>query len=78
MGRKAWLFSTSPKGAKASAIIYSIVETAKENNLDPLKYLTYVLEQLPLMDLTDEATLDTLMPWSNEIPINCYVPKRTT
>ena len=78
MGRKSWLFSTSPKGAKASAIIYSIVETAKENNLDPLKYLTYVLEQLPLMDLTDEAALESLMPWSNKIPTNCHVPKRTT
>lgn len=78
MGRKAWLFSTSPKGAKASAIIYSIVETAKENKLDPLRYLTYVLEQLPLIELTDEGELDALMPWSNEIPINCHVPKRTT
>ena len=44
IGRKAWLFSTSPKGAKASAIIYSIVDTAKENHLDPLRYLAYVLE----------------------------------
>jgi len=52
------------------------VETAKENNLDPLKYLTYVLEQLPLMDLTDEAALESLMPWSNEIPTNFHVPKR--
>lgn len=78
MGRKAWLFSTSPKGAKASAIIYSIVETAKENNLDPLKYLTYVLEQLPLIDLTDEVALESLMPWSTEIPTNCHVLKRTT
>ena len=58
--------------------IYSIVETAKENNLDPLKYLTYVLEQLPLMDLTDEATLESLMPWSTKVPTNCHVPKRTT
>lgn len=78
MGRKAWLFSTSPKGAKASAIIYSIVETVKENNLDPLKYLTYVLEQLPLIDLTDEVALESLMPWSTEIPTNCHVLKRTT
>ncbi len=62
MGRKAWLFSISPKGEKASAIIYSFVETAKENQLDPLKYLT------------DEAALDALMPWSN----NCHVRKRTT
>lgn len=78
IGRKAWLFSASPKGAKASAIIYSIVETAKENQIDPLKYLTYVLEQLPLIDLTDEAALDALMPWSDAIPTNCHVPKRTT
>ena len=67
IGRKAWLFSASPKGAKASAIIYSIVETAKENQLDPLKYLTYVLEQLPLINLTDNAALDALMPWSDKI-----------
>ncbi|EMW5726995.1 transposase domain-containing protein [Enterococcus faecium] len=78
IGRKAWLFATSQKGAKASAIIYSIVETAKENQLDPLKYLTYVLEQLPLIDLTDEAALDALMPWSDAIPTNCYVPKQTS
>ncbi|WP_281173049.1 transposase domain-containing protein [Viridibacillus arvi] len=55
-----------------------MVETAKENELDPLKYLTYVLEQLPLIDLTDEAALDALMPWSDAIPTNCHVPKRTT
>lgn len=78
IGRKAWLFSTSPKGAKASAIIYSIVETAKENQLDPLRYLTHVLEQIPLIDVTDDAALDALMPWSDKIPTNCHVPKRTT
>ena len=78
IGRKAWLFSTSPKGAKASAIIYSIVETAKENQLDLLRYLTYVLKQLPLIDVTDEAALDALMPWSDKIPIKCHVSKRTT
>ena len=61
MGRKAWLFSTSPKGAKASAVIYIIVETAKENHLDSLKYLTYVLEKLPLINLTENAALDALM-----------------
>lgn len=78
MGRKAWLFSHSPKGARASAIIYSIVETAKENRLDPLKYLTYVLEQLPLINVKDEAALEALMPWAAQIPANCHVPKRTT
>ena len=77
MGRKAWLFSTSPKGAKASAIIYSIVETAKENGLDPLRYLTYLLEQLPLIDLQDYAALDALMPWSKNVPTNCHIPKKS-
>lgn len=42
IGRKNWLFSNTPKGAKASAIIYSIVESAKENNLSPYAYLKYL------------------------------------
>lgn len=42
MGRKAWIFAQSMKGATASSIIYSIVETAKENQLNPLNYLTYL------------------------------------
>ena len=50
IGRKNWMFATSMKGARASAIVYSIVETAKENQLNPLNYLTYVFEQLPLID----------------------------
>ena len=49
------------KRAKASAVIYIIVETAKENHLDSLKYLTYVLEKLPLINLTENAALDALM-----------------
>ena len=62
IGRKNWLFSQSMKGAKASAIIYSLVETAKENQLNPLNYLTHVLEQLPFIDLTNETALDSLCP----------------
>ncbi len=65
------------RGAKASAIIYSIVETAKENGLNPLNNLTYVLEQLPRMEVTDEATLDQLLPWSKSIPTDCHVPQKT-
>lgn len=78
IGRKACLFASSSKGAKASTIIYSIVETAKENQLNLLKYLTYVLEQLLLIELTDAAALDALMPWSDKIPTNYQIPKRTT
>lgn len=47
IGRKNWLFANTPRGAKASAIIYSIIESAKENNLNPYAYLTHLFEQLP-------------------------------
>lgn len=77
IGRKNWLFSQSMKGAKASAIAYSIVETAKENQLNPLIYLTHVFEQLPLIDLTDSEALDKLLPWSKTLPPDCHVPIKT-
>jgi hypothetical protein len=68
MGRKAWLFANTPEGATASATIYSIVETAKENGLNPFKYLTYLFEQLPNIDVTEPATVDRLLPTSPELP----------
>ena len=73
IGRKAWLFANTPKGARASAIIYSIVETAKANGLNPYYYLRYLFEQLPNMDLTDENALDRLLPWSTTLPVSCIV-----
>src|SRR5690606_34820992 len=45
IGRKNWLFANTPRGAKASATIYSIIETAKENSLNPFQYLQYLFEQ---------------------------------
>ena len=65
IGRKGWLFSNTPRGAKASAIIYSIVETAKENGLNPYHYLTYLFEQMPNIDVKDQKALDELLPWSS-------------
>jgi len=62
IGRKNWLFSNTPKGAKASAIIYSIVETAKENDLNPYDYLTYIFRQAPNLDLHNSEHLNSLMP----------------
>jgi Transposase and inactivated derivatives len=62
IGRKNWLFSNTPKGAKASAIIYSIVETAKENGLNPYDYLTYVFKQAPNLNLHNSEHLNALMP----------------
>ena len=73
IGRKNWLFANTPQGARASAIIYSIVETAKANGLNPYYYLRYLFEQLPNIDLTDEKALDQLLPWSSSTPVNCIV-----
>ncbi|MGG1532150.1 IS66 family transposase, partial [Brevibacillus agri] len=74
IGRKNWLFANTPRGAKASAIIYSVIETAKENGLNPFKYLTYLFEQLPqLPDLKNPETLDSLLPWSPWLPLTCNV-----
>lgn len=78
IGRKAWLFANTPQGARASAIIYSIVETAKANGLNPYYYLRYLFEQLPNMDLTDEYALDRLLPWSTTLPVSCIVFKKSS
>lgn len=71
IGRKNFLFSNTPKGAKASAIIYSMMETAKENHLKPFEYLTYLFDQLPNIDIKKQEQLDTLLPWSETLPESC-------
>lgn len=71
IGRKNYLFCKSPHGAKASAMIYSIVETAKMNNLNPFYYLKYLFEQLPNTKLTAPEALDHLLPWSESLPEEC-------
>ena len=68
IGRNNWLFANTPKGATAGATIYSIIETAKENGLNPLAYLTYAFEQLPNIDTKDPMTVDRLLPTSAELP----------
>lgn len=68
IGRKAWLFNNTPRGARASAITYSLVETAKENDLDPFMYLEYLFEQLPNIQVDDPDTLEALLPWSEHLP----------
>ena len=76
IGRKNWLFSNTPRGAKGSATIYSIVETAKENGLNVPKYICWLLEKMPNMDIADETVLDSLLPWSPGIPDDCKLKKR--
>nr|WP_157184227.1 IS66 family transposase [Evansella cellulosilytica] len=76
IGRKNWLFSNTAKGARSSALIYSVVETAKENNLNPYAYLKYLFEELPNIDLTDSDTLKKYLPWSETIPEGCRIPSK--
>jgi len=63
VGRKNWLFANSVDGAKALVNWYSIIETAKMNKLDPYKYLTHILTQIPIYRHV-EKPLDDLLPWN--------------
>ena len=70
-GRKNWLFSDTQRGAKASAIVYSIIESAKANQLNPYMYLVLLFTKLPnLKELTAES-LTSFLPWSSELPDWC-------
>ena len=68
IGRKNWMFSASPKGANASAVIYSIIETAKMNKLKPFEYLKHIFETMP--NITSDKYCD-LLPWSEALPERC-------
>ena len=70
MGRKNWLFFQSFKGATASGIILSLIETAKRNGLDPEKYLNYLLQKLLNEEILDSGILDAYLPWQESIQIN--------
>jgi hypothetical protein len=59
---KAWLFSDTPAGARASATHYSLIETAKANGLEPYDYLKQVLTALPYAESVEE--IEALLPWN--------------
>ena len=64
LGRKAWLFSATVEGAKASANLYSLVESAKANALEPYAYLRHVLTELPKAQSLE--AIEALLPWHVE------------
>lgn len=80
IGRKNWVTINTIRGAKASAIIYSITETARANGLNTYYYIKHLLEQL--VALVDEqgnieqSELEPLMPWSKTLPADCYSKRR--
>lgn len=74
VGRKNWNVIDTVEGAQASAIVYSIAETAKVNNLKPYQYFEYLLTELPeRISRKKDSTfsLDDLMPWSPKLPMSC-------
>ena len=75
IGKKNWVMIDTVAGAESSAIIYSIAETAKANNLKPYDYFEYLLTEIPEhLDDTDRSFLDDLLPWSPNLPANCRKP----
>ena len=69
MGRKNFLFANVPRGAEASAIIYSLIETAKENGLDPYRYLTWLMREAPKLDMHADDQVARLLPIN--APLEC-------
>ena len=72
IGRKNWTFCGSPEGANASACVYSLVETAKANGLNPYKYLEFLLARLPGANFqANPGVLNLMMPWDELIQKTC-------
>jgi len=67
--RKNWLFADTVEGAKANAIYYSLIESAKANNLNIYKYIKYLLDELPQIESEQtEDAIEKYLPWSKELP----------
>ena len=74
MGRKNWLFANTPGGAQASSVIYSLIETVKENHLDPYRYLLWVLRNAPALSQADAAWAEQFTPAS--ALDECRIPQK--
>jgi hypothetical protein len=74
VGRKNWLFCNTVNGANASAVVYSIIETAKANGLKPFEYLEFLFETVPNTHTGD--ALDSLLPWGGAVPDRCKMQKK--
>ena len=74
IGRKNWLFANTPGGAQSSSVIYSLIETAKENSLDPYRYLLWILQTAPQLSETGKAWAEKLLPAN--APEECCMPQK--
>jgi transposase len=64
VGRRNWLFADTPRGARASATAYSLIETAKANGLEPYDYLRHVLKHIGAADTVEK--IEALLPWNRQ------------
>lgn len=72
IGRRNWMVIDTINGAKSSAIVYSIAETAKANKLKPYEYFEHLLSEIPRhLNDTDRGFLEDLLPWSDKLPAKC-------
>jgi transposase len=62
IGRKNWLFSGTPEGAEASALLYSLIEMTKANKLEPYAYLRFIFDKLPMAETLQDY--EALLPWN--------------
>lgn len=70
--RRAWLFADTPRGAFANGVLYTLVESARANNLDVYEYLKYLLAEMPNNHhLEHPEVIDRYLPWSSELPDTC-------
>lgn len=80
IGRKNWVTINTVRGAQASAIIYSLTETARANDLNIYYYVRHLLTELPQLIYAngkiEESRLEPLMPWSKTLPADCYSKRR--
>lgn len=75
LGRKNFLFCDTPKGAEASAVVYSMVESAKANGVEPIAYLQRVLVKLPYLGKSpSHEGLEAFMAWAPDIQEDCKIP----
>ena len=79
IGKHNWYVIDTIRGAQASAIAYSIAETAKMNQLKPYEYFKYLLEEIPKHgEYEDPSYLDDLLPWSEKLPEYCRKPDKAS
>lgn len=70
--RRAWLFADTPNGARANAVLYTLVETARANDLNVYAYLDYLLAEMPNADFCNHPEIiDDMLPWSDKLPESC-------